>query len=127
MKGDPTQRGDHNFGYFLHLTLDDAMKKLYVFLATVITVLSLGTGAFAQTFAASDYKMRVHGDTYVPLSNPSVIWSAPNYSQYNYVSGQVTMPFNIRLFNVISNKFRVTATGDMIFARDANFSNWPEG
>ena len=104
------------------------MKQFYLFFMAAILAVCLGVmPASAQT--ASDYTVRIHGDPYVPLSDPTTVYTSPHYYDYYMQSGipEVTIPFNIKYFDLVTNKIKVTCHGDIIVQRDASWSNAPSG
>jgi hypothetical protein len=118
------------FGLFSYLTISFIMKKLYVFLVVAVLAVCLGTSASAQSYTASDYTVRVHGDSYVPLSDPTTIYTSTGPYEYYYMpSGmpEMTIPFSINYFGTVTNKIKAHVGGDIIVAADASWSNLPNG
>src|SRR5580692_8294758 len=103
------------------------MKKIYAlffgFLA--FALLALVPAAQAQ-YTVNSYAVRTNNNPYVSVSGGNDITELTPTSQYWYyhVSNDVTIPFNYRFSNIITNKFKVESDGTVICGGSAS---WPDG
>jgi hypothetical protein len=103
------------------------MKQFYLLFVVLAALMCSSVNTYAQTYTNADYTVRVTSDEYITLDDPTTHYTAPMYYDYFYgYSPQITIPFNIRYYNIITNKVRMHSNGDLFVARDASFSNFPD-
>src|SRR4051812_11134891 len=89
------------------------MRKLYAFLWCVIALVALAPlGLRAQPYTLNDYFVRVNCDPWQEIAGNDI--TELNNGGVNTVSNEITIPFNFRYINLITNKVRVTANGNVI-------------
>ena len=103
------------------------MKKIYALFLCMLAFASLALVPAAKAqYAVTDYVIRANHNSYVGTSGATEITSLTPTSIYWYyfVSQEVTIPFTYRFENLVTNKFKVVSTGNVICGGSAT---WPDG
>ncbi len=93
------------------------MKKTYAFLLSLLVVALSGFAGTANAqYTMADYNVKANGDPYVALSGATDIPEITPTNTYDYskISNEITLPFNFRYVNIITNKIKVTQHGSVI-------------
>src|SRR5687768_7683341 len=92
------------------------MRKLYALVVSAVLLASI-TSANAQTYSISSYLTRVFSGAYNDINGTTIDAVKAGGYQYNYyyMSNEITMPFNFRFINIVTNKVKTDATGNVIF------------
>src|SRR5439155_1068852 len=115
------------------------MKKIYALFLGLLAFawLALVPAAQAQ-YSVNSYLVRVNHNAFVSVAGTgSDISELTPTSQYWYyhVSNEVTIPFNYRFSNLVTNKFKVESDGTVICGGTAtwpdaaiyDYGQWPYG
>lgn len=93
------------------------MKKTYAFLLSLLVVALFGFAGTANAqYTLSSYNVIANGDPYVSLSGGTDIpeITPSNTYAYDKISNDITLPFNFRYINIVTNKIKVTQQGSVI-------------
>src|SRR6476646_1746828 len=103
------------------------MKTKYIiFLLLGFAWLAFAPQVRAQ-YSVTDYVVRANGDPWVDLAGQGtdIPEIAPSSAfDFERVSNEITLPFNYRFVNLITNKFKVEQDGSVICG---GASTWPDG
>jgi len=103
------------------------MKKIYALFLGLLAFASLALVPAAQAqYSVTSYLVRANNNPFVANSGGTVISELTPNTQYWYyhVSNEVTIPFNYRFSNLVTNKFKVESDGTVICGGTAT---WPDG
>ena len=103
------------------------MKKIYALFLCMLAFSWLAVVPAAQAqYLLTDYIIRTNHNTFNSVegqgtSIPELLAGSP-YNYYN-VSNEITLPFNFRYINLVTNKIKVTSCGTVICGGSAQ---WPD-
>lgn len=103
------------------------MKKIYALLLGLLAFACLAFVPAAQAqYSVTSYDVRTNANPWVDQSGGTEISELKPTSVYWYyhVSNEVTIPFNYRYINMITNKFKMESDGTVICGGTAT---WPDG
>lgn len=103
------------------------MKKIYALLLGLLAFASLAVvpAAHAQ-YPVTSYSVRANTNAFVPISGGTEITDLKPttiYWYYRVQPSEVSLPFNYRFCNLVSNKFKVCSDGTVICGGSAQ---WPD-
>ena len=103
------------------------MKHKYSLLFTIAFLCLVLLPAAKAQYSVTDYVVRANGDPFVDLDGQGteITELEPNSTfDFGKVSNEITLPFNFRFVNLITNKIKVESDGSVICGGS---SSWPDG
>ena len=98
------------------------MQHRYRLLLFLFLLLGLSSKAQAQTYTFADYLVRTIPSDFVDISGigTDVSSHSQQYDWYYRVNpNEITIPFNFRWLNTVSNKIKITSQGSIILGGEA--------
>jgi hypothetical protein len=99
------------------------MRKLYAFCMTAFVLLGfLSQNVKAQTYTPASYLVRTQAATWEDASGGTTVASLMTSLYYDYwsISEELTLPFNFRLADRVSNKIKITSMGTVVLGGSSN-------
>jgi len=107
------------------------MKKIYALLLSMLAVVFLVPSQKANAqYTCSSYSVMTHMDAYSEISSNEITEIEPKAgdffcsNEYGVVSNDITLPFQFRFANIVTNKFKVIGNSGSVIASGSD--SWPD-